>query len=317
MGQTTSERLRGLETYRDVIKVAPRSNKESFYLDRLGKEEGIVSLLLVANPFSYQPLIDGMDRLALIVKKSAGTSTRMDTEHWMWNDHRILVRRVTPEQLESWIVSGTHRNAIYWLMQGDILIDRDDYLAELRSRLMKGTPLLREQKLLSEFSRFVRSYLQAKQDLKDGRELDAYSNVLASLHYWAHIALVEEGMQPELTVWEQMRRVNPGIYKLFEELTTSRETLEQRIQLVLLACEFSILNKMESSCALLIRLIESREQSWTPAELRQHPNLAGLSLELSVLLQKLVSRGCIREIAKAGQPSMPGLLELRYAAANG
>jgi hypothetical protein len=181
---------------------------------------------------------------------------------------------------------------------------------------MEWSPLIREQKLLSEFSQFVRSYLQAKQDLKDGQVLDAYSNVLSSLHYWAHIALVEEGMHPELTVWEQMRRVNPGIYKLFEELTTSGETLEKRVQLVLLACEFSILNKMESSCALLIRLIESRSESWTPSELLQHPDLSGLSLELSVLLQKLVNRGCIREIAKASRDSISGLLELRYTSAS-
>lgn len=285
-------------------------DKKAFYLEQLGQEEGLISLLLVANPFSYQPLIDGMDRLALIVTNIP----RPDTEHWIWNDARILVRRVTPKKLESWIVSSPNRNVIYWLVQGDILLDRDNYLMILRDRLMEWSPLIREQKLLSEFSRFVRSYLQAKQDLRDGQVLDAYSNVLSSLHYWAHIVLVEDGMHPELTVWEQMRRVNPGIYKLFEELTTSGETLEQRVQLVLLACEFSILNKMETSCALLIRIIESRNESWAPAELLQHPDLTGLSLELSVLLQKLVNRGCILEIAKPSRHSISGLLELRYAA---
>ncbi|MFC5406880.1 nucleotidyltransferase-like protein [Cohnella soli] len=277
----------------------------------IGKEEGLVSFLLVANPFSYRQLIDGMDRLALVVTDAPDPVK--DTEHWMWNDHRILVRRVSPEHLESWIVSGSNRNVIYWLLQGDLLIDRGGYLAMLRARLLEGSPLMKERKLLSEFSRLVRSYLQAKQDLADGQALDAYSNVLSSLHYWAHIALLEEGMQPELTVWEQMRRVNPGIYKLFEELTTSRETLEQRVQLVLLACEFSILNKMESSCALLIRLIESRAEGWTPAELKLHPDLAGLSLELSVLLQKLVSRGCIRETIRSSPLGYSGLLELKYA----
>jgi len=289
-------------------------DNNSFYLEQLGQEEGIVSLLLIANPYSYQPLIDGMDRLALIIT-NASNSTK-DSEHWIWNDARILVRRVTREKLESWIVSSPNRNVIYWLVQGDILIDHDNYLTGLRDRLMEWSPLIREQKLLSEFSQFVRSYLQAKQDLRDGQVLDAYSNVLASLHYWAHIVLVEEGMHPELTVWEQMRRVNPGIYKLFEELTTSGETLEQRVQLVLLACEFTILNKMESSCSLLIRLIESRNESWAPAELMKHPDLAGLSLELSVLLQKLVNRGCVREVAKPSHHLINGLLELRYASAS-
>jgi hypothetical protein len=195
-------------------------------------------------------------------------------------------------------------------------MDRDGFLNNLRERLLNWSPLIREQKLLSEFSRFVRAYLQAKQDIQDGQVLDAYSNVLSCLHYWAHIALVEEGMHPELTVWEQMRRVNPGIYKLFEELTTSSESLEKRVQLVLLACEFSILHKMESSCSLLIRLIESREEAWTPAELSQHPDLAGLSIEMSVLLYKLVSRGCIREIAKPSASSGKGVMELKYASAS-
>jgi hypothetical protein len=286
---------------------------ELFNEEQLGKEEGLLSLLLVANPFSYQPLIDGMDRLALIVTRTADLNG--DTEHWIWEDTRIQVRRVTPETLESWIVSGENRNVVHWLVEGEIIIDRESYLESLRDRLMEWSPLIREQKLLSEFSRFVRTYLQAKQDLKDGQILDAYSNALSSLHHWAHIALVEEGMHPELTVWEQIRRVNPGIYKLFEELTTSGETLEQRVQLILLACEFSVLNKMESSCALLIRLIDNREESWTPAELLQHPDLSGLSLDMSILLQKLVKRGCIREIAKPSHRQKRGLLELRYASA--
>jgi hypothetical protein len=290
------------------------NNMELFDEEQLGKEEGLISLLLVANPFSYQPLIDGMDRLALIVTRAADLNG--ETEHWIWKDDRIQVRRVTPETLESWIVSGDNRNVVHWLVEGEIKIDRESYLESLRDRLMEWSPLIREQKLLSEFSRFVRTYLQAKQDLKDGQILDAYSNVLSSLHYWAHIALVEQGMHPELTVWDQIRRVNPGIYKLFEELTTSGETLEQRVQLVLLACEFSVLNKMESSCALLIRLIERREQSWTPAELLQHPDLSSLSLDMSILLQKLVKRGCIREIAKPSHRQKRGLLELRYASAD-
>jgi hypothetical protein len=285
--------------------------KSLFYEEQFGREEGLVSLLVVANPFSYQPLIDGMDRLALVVLDTQ--SPGKDTEHWVWEDMRIQVRRVTQEMLETWIVRGDNRNVVHWLVQGDILIDKKNYLLDLCNRLMEWSPLLREQKLLCEFSRFNRSYLQAKQDLKEGQVLDAYSNVLSSLHHWAQIALVEEGMHPELTVWEQMHRVNPGIYKLFEELTMSGETLEQRVQLVLLACEFSMLNEMQSSCALLIRLIESRKQSWSPAELLQHPDLSGLSLDLSLILQRLVKRGYILEISRPIQQRCAGLMELRYA----
>jgi hypothetical protein len=294
----------------EVIRLNP---KQMFYREWFRDEEGLISLLLIANPFSYLPLIDGMDRQALLVVEKVDPDR--ETEHWMKDDARILVRRVTKETLESWLVMGENRNVVHWLVQGDILLDRDQYLTELRGKLIEWSPLLREQKLLCEFSRFSRTYLQAKQDLKDGQLLDAYSNVLASLHYWAHIALIGQGMHPELTVWEQIRMVNPGVYKLYEELTTvGQETLEQRVELVLLACEFSLLTQMESSCALLIRLVGSRLEPWSPAELRQHLDLSGLSLDLSLLLQKLAKRGCIREVARPAKMRNNGLMELRYTA---
>ncbi|QTH40185.1 hypothetical protein J4772_21595 [Cohnella sp. LGH] len=290
-----------------------QAGKLGFDISRLAAEEGTTNLLLIAKPFSQQTRLDGLDRLVLIVKE--GEASGREIEHWLWDNERVQVRRVSREQLESWIVGSSNRGSAYWLMHGEIVVDRDGYLSDLRSRLMNWSPLIMEQKLLSEFSRFVRAYQQAKQDLKDGQVLDAYSNVLACLHYWAHIALVEAGMHPELTVWEQMRTVNPGIYKLFEELTASPETLEQRVELILLACEFSIMNKMETSCALLIRLVASREEAWTIAELMRHPDLAGLSLELSVLLYRLVNRGCIREIAKPSPSRANGILELKYTSA--
>lgn len=288
------------------------NDKGLLYTEWFGDEQGLVGLLLIANPHSYQPMINGMDRIALLIKKEVGPGEEI--EHLMRDSARIQVRRITTSAFESLLLSRDNHNVVQMLAQGEILIDREGYLSGLRSRLIEWSPLLREQKLLCEFSKFARSYLQAKQDIKDGQVLDAYSNVLASLHYWAHIALIEEGLHPELTVWEQLRRVNPGVYKLFEELTTSQETLEQRVQLVLLACDFSVLTKTESSCALLIRIISSRQDSWTPAELLQHPDLAGLSIDISILLQKLTMRGCVLEIARPIHSRGTGLMELRYKA---
>lgn len=289
-------------------------HKGLFYTEWFGNEKGLISLLVMTSRFSYQPMIDGMDRQALLIVEEVEPGKEI--EHMMQASARILVRRVTQDALERRLHSGENHSLVQWLTQGEILIDRDAYLSGIRSRLIEWSPLLREQKLLCEFSRFAGSYLQAKQDIKDGQVLDAYANVLASLHYWAHIALIEQGMHPELTVWEQLSSVNPGVYKLFEELTTSQETLEQRVQLVLLACEFSVLTKMESSCALLLRVIASRHEPWTPAALLQHPDLARLSIDISLLLQKLTKRGLILEIARPVRSVGMGLLELAYKASD-
>lgn len=198
-------------------------------------------------------------------------------------------------------------------MRGEILFDRDQYLAQIRQRLLAFPDELRKQKMLAEFAAFLRTYLHAKQDLQDGNILDAHSHILTSLHHWAHIVLIEEGVHPELTVWAQIKGYNPGVYKLYEELTVSPETLEQRVHLVLLACEFHVMSKMKSCCRLLLDLMENREEPWSVMELYNHPELRHLRVDLSLLLQKLVVRGFIREVAVIPDSGDTDELELKYA----
>ena len=110
-----------------------------------------------------------------------------------------------------------------------------------------------------------------------------------------------------------MRRFNPGIYKLYEELTISPESLTKRVQLVLLACEFSVMSKMKSCCELLFSILGSREEPWSVVELQQHPLLLDLHLDdLSLLLQNLVKRGYIDEVAIVSTTGDLEALELRY-----
>lgn len=287
-------------------------SKEWLYRDLFGGEEGVIGLMLIADPYSALPLIDGSDRLVLVVLDRV-SQPHEEIEQWIKDDLRIQVRRVTPDMLERWVMDGDRRG-VQWLVQGEVLSDETGYLGKLRRRLAEWPDLLREQKLLCAFSRFMLTYSLAKRDLQNGQVLDAYNHILDSLHHWAHISLVEQGMLPELTVWEQMRRVNPGIYKLYEELTVSPETLEQRVQLVLLACEFSVLTKMRSSCSLLIQLLGSRKTPWSLAELQQDVRLRGLPIDLSLLLQKLVQRGLAREVARSANGPAASMLELQYTA---
>jgi len=287
------------------------SADEPQYLEWFEQEPKLTGLMLIRSPYSFKPAADGRHRLLLAVYDEE--PGRRKTEYGMCERTRVEICRISLDKLHQGIVSGDNPRLVQWLMQGTILLDRSGALAALLRKCSEWPPLLREQKLLCEFSRFLQTYLQAKQDLHNGQILDAYANILASLHHWAHIALVESGMHPELTVWEQMRRVNPGIYKLYEELTTSAESVEQRVQLVLLACEFSVMTKMKSSCALLVRLLASRPVPWTVAELQRHPDLAGFPADLPLLLQKLAHRGVVREMVRPS-PRGSRLIELQYSA---
>ncbi|GGE01666.1 nucleotidyltransferase-like protein [Paenibacillus nasutitermitis] len=274
------------------------------------QDKDLIGLMAIENPFAYNPLIDGLDLLLLVVREEATLSE--ETSHVQFEGERVQIRAVSPAILEHWLGGGENRSIIQWLVRGDILLDRDNYLLQIRENLLDFPSSMREQKQLVEFAEFIRTYLQAKQDLKDNNMLDAYGHVLTALHHWAHISLIEEGIHPELTVWKQMRRFNPGIYKLYEELTVSPETLEQRVKLVLLACEFSVMNKMKSCCELLFAILLSRKEPWSVMELKLHPHLKDLHIDISLLLQKLVKRGYIREVAVLPPSGDMNALELRY-----
>jgi hypothetical protein len=284
---------------------------QEHFVDAFRNREGIVGLMAISNPFRYNPLIDGLDLLLLVVSESVDPVHSLD--HIRYDGKRIQIRTIDPITLEKWISGGENRSIIQWLVRGDIMLDRYDYLGQIRQRLISLPEAMRKQRQLVEFSGFLRTYLHAKQDLQDDNILDAHSSILAALHHWAHIALIEEGVHPELTVWRQIKSYNPGIYKLYEELTVSPETLKQRVQLVMLACEFSVMNKMKDSCGLLFDILMSREEPWSAIELNNHESLVDLHIDLSLVLQKLVLRKFIREVAIIPDSGDTDALELKYA----
>ncbi|WP_261304492.1 nucleotidyltransferase-like protein [Paenibacillus andongensis] len=269
-------------------------DKEQFLL-KFRNDPRIISVMAVDNPKQLPSLTDGFDTLLLIVTNDLSLNNH--TTNYIRDDSRIQERWVDPSSIEQWIRQGINRNILHWLLKGEILLDQNTYLEGLRHRILEFPGDLREHKLLVEFSHFLRKYLQSKEYILDEHLLDAYNNILEALHHWARIVIIEDGYHPEITVWRQIRAINPGVYKLYEELTMSKETLKQRVQLVLLACEFSVMSKMERCCKAFIQILRENEQPLSTDELQQHSQLVELRSELPLLLNKLVKKGLIKEVA--------------------
>ncbi|GGA11306.1 hypothetical protein GCM10008018_65590 [Paenibacillus marchantiophytorum] len=269
-------------------------DKEQFLL-KFRNDQRIISVMAVDNPKQLPSLTDGFDTLLLIVTNDLSLNNH--TTNYIRDASRIQERWVDPSSLEQWVRQGLNRNILHWLLKGEILLDQNTYLEGLRHRILEFPSDLREHKLLVEFSHFLRKYLQSKEYILDEHLLDAYNNILEALHHWARIVIIEDGYHPEITVWRQIRAINPGVYKLYEELTMSKETLKQRVQLVLLACEFSVMSKMERCCEAFIQILRASEQPLSSDELQQHPQLVEVKAELPLLLNKLVKKGLIKEVA--------------------
>lgn len=265
-----------------------------------------VSLVHFGEP---SPLLDNFDFLVLVVTERKEPYNYIS--HYIKEPYRIQERWMHKEGIQSWVLNGENRNIIQWILQGEILLDKDSFLRQLQSELVDFSEDLKHKKLFMEFSLFLRNYLQCKTYLTDGHNLDAYSSILKALVHWARISIIESGNHPEVTVWEQLRKINPGIYKLYEELTQSLEPLDKRVELVRLACEFSVMTKMKDCCRVLIQVLESRKAPWSAIELKEHPDLRDLHVEMTLLLKKLAKKSIVREVAVPIDEKLT-LLELRY-----
>lgn len=248
----------------------------------------------------------------LVILLCSSNEVSMRTEHCIRGNLQYQILYVTTEDLGLWVAKGEHKEIIQCFLEGEIIWDGQGRVANLRSQIMELEQTLQEQSMFREFSRFLRRYLEAKSCSEDGYYMDAYRSVLDALYHYACIELIEQRIQPSQYVWDQISHKGSVVYKLYEELTESQETLEQRVKLALLACDFSVMSKMASSCKFLLNILSSRHEPWSIQELCMHPDLVHVREELPMLLRKLVYRSLVRETPSGHQGNGSTVRQIRY-----
>ncbi|MEK3770372.1 nucleotidyltransferase-like protein [Paenibacillus sp. FSL R7-0048] len=216
--------------------------------------------------------------------------------HTIAGDQRTQSVHIGLFALEQAVMAGDNNELLISLMRGEVIWDPKGILEEMRREILQFEGPIKERVAFMEFARFLHMYVKSKRYIEAGFIMDAYNCVLIALYHWARIEVSEVGAFPEPAIWEQVKSMNTSVHKLYEELTVSTETLEQRVELVLLACEFGIMSKMTDCCLLLFNILNSRKEAWSIKELLQHSGLSQLESELPLVLRKLVSRSLIREI---------------------
>ena len=98
-----------------------------------------------------------------------------------------------------------------------------------------------------------------------------------------------------MTVWSQVKKIDPAIYKLYEELIMSEEPLEKRLELLFLASEFFIHNRTADGAEHIIDVMSKQEQ-WEIQELHEHEELQMYSIDLEVFIEFLVDKGFIDSV---------------------
>ena len=137
---------------------------------------------------------------------------------------------------------------------------------------------------------------------ENGQFFDAYSHVVHSLHHLARLSVVESGFHPEVTVWNQVRQIEPEIMKLYEELVQSHEPLEKRLELLFLASDFMIHSKTKMGIQHLVEVL-THQEVWTIHEIMDHEDLKHYSIDLNILIEYLIEKNMI-EVVKVETMAM-------------
>jgi hypothetical protein len=236
---------------------------------------------------------DSFDVILLIIVKEA--EQPLYIKHYFYNDKKAAMHIITEALLQEWILLGSNRKIFEWLQYAKILFDRNDYVANLKTELQEFPFYGRKIKMGLEFAKLIRRYVDGKALFESQQYLDAYNNVVHSLHHLARLAVIENGLHPELTVWHQVKQIEPEIYKLYEELVNSEETLEKRLELLFLASEFMIYSRTNIGTAHLLDVL-SKKDFWFFNEIMSEKELKHYSVDMTVLLEYLIEKHLIEVV---------------------
>jgi hypothetical protein len=253
-------------------------------------QSNTLGVLMIEKRQKSSHTTDTFDVILLIIVKEGEQPLLI--KHYTYNDSKAAMHIVTEDQLKDWLLLGTNRKIFEWIQNAKILFDRNEYIENLKTELREFPFNGRKIKMGLEFAKLIRRYIDGKALFENKQYLDAYNYVVHSLHHLARLAVIENGLHPELTVWQQVKQIEPEIVKLYEELVNSEETIEKRLELLFLASEFMIHARTKVGGAHIIDVL-SRKEYWTFNEIQNEKELVPYSVDLAVLIEYLIEKGLI------------------------
>lgn len=252
------------------------------------------------------PLTDTYDVIIVVVSEVESLDI---SKQYQYGNEKIAVYTVTNQQIKDWILRGTNRKMIGWIHGGQIVYDKNNYLYNIRRELSDFPFYERKIKLGIEFAKLIRRYMIGKSFFETGQYIDTYNHMIHCLHHLARLVVIEKGFHPELTVWSQVKALDPEIFKLYKELVTSDESTEKRLELLFIASDFLIHTRTISGASHLMELLEEQDQ-WSMNEIKAHPEANYYGIDLELLIEYLVDKDFIEVIEV--ETTLPGLFERYY-----
>jgi hypothetical protein len=269
-----------------------------------------LGIILLEKRRPENPATDNFDVVLLVVVKEYEQTHSM--KHYQLESGKKAALKVTDtHQLNTWLELGSNRRIVDWIINGKILFERNEYLSSLKQTLTDFPLNNRKKRMGLEFAKLIRRFMDGKELFEMGNLLDAFNHIVHALHHLARLSVIDNGIHPEVTVWSQVRKIEPEIFKLYQELVESEEPIQKRLELLFLASEFQV-NKSTSNGSMHLLETMSEKEVWTIQELISHPEIIDYSLEFDSLLEFLIERKHIKVVLE--ETKGQGIYHRKYKA---
>lgn len=259
---------------------------KELYQDKID-DNNILGIVLIEKDIKHKE--NDQFNLALLIIVEVGTD--WSTKHYEVLNQKVEVHFVNKTHLGD-LVINSNDEIVNWLIEGEVIFCRSEFINNVR-RDLKDLPNKEKQlKMTIEYSYLIRNYYDAKRLFSLEQYLDSYQHVFQSLIRLARLTLIEKGIHPHESIWTQIQGKDPEIYKLYNELISGEESLEKRIELLLLAMNFAIGSKTESATQHLFSIMKQKK-SWSFDGLLDYKETQEYAKNLKILIDYLVQKGKI------------------------
>ncbi|TWI52648.1 nucleotidyltransferase-like protein [Halalkalibacter nanhaiisediminis] len=279
------------------------------YQDR-ASDEDTLAILVLEKEQSPLSITDGFDVIILLINSQQDID--WEVKHYEVAGKCVAFHSLSQVMMHHTLIVGNQRRLIDWLVNGKIVFDRNEFLTGVKERIESFPPGDRSKKMTIQFTKMLRRFEEGKVLFYNGHYFDAFSNMMHALHHLARLSVIHHGFYPEVTVWEQVRHIEPQTYKLYQELLNSEETLEKRIELLILATELAIHSKTEIGSEHFLSLISIDVSSI--AEFMGHQEVEDYRIDLELLVRHLVEKGFL--CYKRKETKVEGIEKILYLKKN-
>ncbi|MFC4556846.1 nucleotidyltransferase-like protein [Virgibacillus kekensis] len=260
------------------------------YQERAG-DANTLGIVIIEKTKPNSPVTDNFDVILLIIVKE--NENAWQEKHYEFDDKTAAMHTVTEKLLMEWIDTSGYRKAIEWIVNGKVLFDRNEYISQLKEQLREFPVEKRDLRKAMEFGKLVKSYSEVKDLYALKQYKDSYSRMVNCLHYLARLAVIEKGYYPEVTLWTQVKQIDPEVYKLYDELTQSNEAIDERVHLMIIAVDFAISTRANVSAKHLLDIMKAKAEAWSYGELKQNKKVEPYKLDLTAILGFLTEKGLL------------------------